>query len=82
MQAVDAGATNAAALARSLGVTRQAAAKTVGALEDLGYVVRGSDAADGRRKGLHLTDAGRHAISIGSASFDRIRDRWTESVGP
>ena len=41
MQAIDEGADNAAALARHLGVTRQAAAKTILTLEGLGYVARG-----------------------------------------
>ncbi len=82
MQAIDKGATNAAALARSLGVTRQAAAKTIVNLESLGYLARGSDAADGRRKGLVITAEGRRAIAIGSAAFDRLRERWIETVGP
>lgn len=81
MQAIDDGAGNAAALARRLGVTRQAAAKTIRTLEGLGYVERMSDATDARRKDLQLTVRGRQAIAIGSAAFDRIRTRWETTLG-
>ncbi|WP_375488490.1 MarR family winged helix-turn-helix transcriptional regulator [uncultured Jatrophihabitans sp.] len=82
MQAIDSGATNAAALSRSLGVTRQAATKTIAILEGLGYVVRDSDDSDARRKNVQLTDLGRRAITVGSDAFDRIRERWVDTVGP
>lgn len=82
LQAVDDGATSAASLARRLGVTRQAAAKTITTLEGLGYVVRGSDGADARRKDLRLTEHAREAIAVGSAAFDRIEQQWVAVVGP
>ena len=81
MQAIDAGAGNAAALARALGVSRQAAAKAIATLETLGYVTRASDARDGRRKDLQLTESGRQAITTGAAAFDRLHADWVRKVG-
>ena len=81
MEAIDDGAGNAASLARRLGVSRQAAAKTITALEGLGYVERAADADDARRKSLCITARGREAIAVGSAAFDRIRVRWEATLG-
>ncbi len=76
MQAIDGGADSAASLARATGVSRQAAAKTISSLEALGYVTRGADAADGRRKSLSITPSGRDAVAIGAAAFDAVYERW------
>lgn len=46
-------------LARRLGVTHAAVIKTSRALGSLGFLARGEDAADARRKPLRLTLAGR-----------------------
>ena len=81
MQAIDSGASNAAALARALGMSRQAAAKAIASLEALGYVSRTSDATDGRRKDLQLTESGRTAITTGGAAFDRLHTEWVRRVG-
>ena len=81
MQAIDGGAANAAGLARALGVTRQAAAKTIAALEALDYVERTSDPADARRKRLVVTERGHDAIAIGARGFDSLYRRWRETVG-
>ncbi|WP_460775800.1 MarR family winged helix-turn-helix transcriptional regulator [Microbacterium sp. GXF7504] len=82
MQAIDAGAANAAELARALGVTRQAAAKTIAALESMGYVTRTADPDDARRKRLVVTDRGHAAIAIGAQGFDAIYREWRDAVGP
>ncbi|MCR2794264.1 MarR family transcriptional regulator [Microbacterium sp. zg.Y625] len=81
MQAIDGGAANAAELARALGVTRQAAAKTIAALEALDYVERTSDPADARRKRLVVTERGHDAIAIGARGFDSLYQRWRDAVG-
>ena len=81
MQAIDGGAANAAGLARAHGVTRQAAAKTIAALEALDYVERTSDPADARRKRLVVTERGHDAIAIGARGFDSLYRRWRETVG-
>lgn len=82
MQAIDAGASSAAHLARETGVSRQAAAKTISVLEDLGYVTREADPADARKKALQVTAEGRSAIGIGAAAFERIFRRWEEEDRP
>jgi DNA-binding MarR family transcriptional regulator len=81
LQAVDGGARNASELGRALGVSRQAAAKSIAALEQLGYVERQSDPSDGRQKQLIVTDRGYDMVRIGAAAFDKIRTRWSKQLG-
>jgi DNA-binding MarR family transcriptional regulator len=81
LQAIDAGARNAAELARALGVSRQAAAKSIVALEELGYLERQSDPSDGRQKQLIVTNRGYEMVRIGAAVFDQIRARWSKQLG-
>jgi len=78
MQAIDGGAFSAATLARDTGVSRQAAAKTISALEKLGYVTREADPSDARMKRLGVTPEGRKAVGIGAAAFDRVFARWQQ----
>jgi DNA-binding MarR family transcriptional regulator len=81
LQAVNAGARNASELGRALGVSRQAAAKSITALEQLGYIERQSDPSDGRQKQLVVTDRGYDMVRIGAATFDKIRTRWSKQLG-
>ena len=81
MQSIDAGAESAADLSRALGVTRQAAAKTIKTLEGLGYVDRTSNTTDARQKRLVVTERGREAVAIGAAAFDAAYRRWRGTVG-
>jgi DNA-binding MarR family transcriptional regulator len=74
LRAIDEGADTASALGRRLGVTKQAAAKTIAALERMGYVERAADARDGRRKPLVVTAHGREM-------FDEVRARWAAQIG-
>lgn len=80
--AVDAGARTASELGRHLGVSKQAAAKTIAALRQLGYVESEPDPADGRRQLLRVTDRGREMVTIGAALFDEVRQRWAAQLGP
>ncbi|HEY0215641.1 MAG TPA: MarR family winged helix-turn-helix transcriptional regulator [Cellulomonas sp.] len=82
LSAVAAGADNAAALARALDVTRQAAAKSVATLEQLGYLERVADPADARLKRLRVTARGEAMMAIGAARFDELRARWVQQLGP
>lgn len=81
LQAIDAGAQNAAELSRALDVSRQAAAQTINALEQMGYLERQTDPSDGRRKQLVVTARGYDMVHIGSAAFDGIRLRWSAELG-
>lgn len=79
--AIDAGARTASDLGRRLSVSKQAAAKTVAALQRLGYVQVKADPADGRRKRIHVTQRGHEMVAIGSVLFDEVRERWAAQIG-
>lgn len=79
--AVDAGASGASALGRRLGVSKQAAAKTIAALEQLGYVERVADPADARRRPLRVTPRGYEMNAIGGAAFTQLKDQLQRTLG-
>lgn len=79
--AIEAGARDASALGRAVGVSKQAAAKTITTLEQLGYVERLPDPGDARRKHLEVTAHGRAMMELGAAAFETIRDRWVARIG-
>ncbi len=81
MQAIGSGGTTAADLGRALGVSKQAAGKTLDGLVRSGYVERGDDPADARRKVMRLTDRGIDALEQSGQIFDELRTRWAESMG-
>lgn len=81
MRAIAAGADNVSELGRRLSVSKQAAAKTVAVLEERGYVTRGVDPLDARRKLLQVTALGFEAMSVGEAVFDELRDKWMRKIG-
>ncbi|MFI7052892.1 MarR family winged helix-turn-helix transcriptional regulator [Streptosporangium canum] len=80
-QAIGVDGTTAAELGRRLGVSKQAAGKTVDALERLGYVERGSDPHDARRKVVRLTGHGVDSLVRSARIFDDLRARWAETLG-
>jgi len=81
MRAIAAGADNASELGRRLSVSKQAASKTVAVLEERGYVTRGADPLDARRKRLQVTDLGFEVMRVGEAVFDELRDHWKQKIG-
>nr|WP_062334218.1 MarR family winged helix-turn-helix transcriptional regulator [Herbidospora sakaeratensis] len=81
LQAVARGADSAASLGRTLGVSKQAAGKTVETLEELGYVTRVPDPADSRRKTVVLTGRGVDALRQSAEVFDELRARWAAELG-
>ncbi|HEX4009356.1 MAG TPA: MarR family transcriptional regulator [Solirubrobacteraceae bacterium] len=68
-------------LARRLGVSKQAAAKTAAALERLGYVAREPDPADGRAVRLRRTPRGEELLVLSAEIFDRQRAAWIAQLG-
>ncbi|MDX2295773.1 MULTISPECIES: MarR family winged helix-turn-helix transcriptional regulator [Streptomyces] len=81
MQAIgDRGAT-ASEIGRRLGVSKQAAGKTVDRLLALGYAERADDPADARRKLVHLTPRGHDALARSAAVFDELRAEWSTVLG-
>jgi DNA-binding MarR family transcriptional regulator len=81
MRAIAAGADDASELGRRLLVSKQAAAKTVAVLEERGYVTRGADPLDARRKRLEVTALGFEVMQVGEAVFDELRDTWKRKIG-
>lgn len=71
----------AADLGRALGVSKQAAGKHIEALERLGYLRRGHDPQDARRKVYTLTDRATDALTESARAFDRIHRRWADILG-
>jgi DNA-binding MarR family transcriptional regulator len=80
-QAIGRDGTTAVELGRRLGVSKQAAGKTLDALERMGYVVREPDARDARRKLVRLTPRGIDCLARSARIFDALRARWAETLG-
>jgi DNA-binding MarR family transcriptional regulator len=81
MQAVGTFGATAADVGRRLGVSKQAAGKTIDRLAELGYVERGEDSADRRRKLVRLTPRGQQALALSAEAFDCVRARWAALLG-
>ena len=81
-QAIGPEGTTAVELGRRLGVSKQAAGKTVDALERLGYVRREPDRRDQRQKIVRLTARGYDALARSALIFDELRARWASELGP
>ncbi|MFJ9893187.1 MarR family winged helix-turn-helix transcriptional regulator [Streptomyces sp. NPDC091280] len=82
LRGIDEGADTASALGRRLSVSKQGAARTIAALERLGYVERQPDPGDGRLKRLRVTDRGHDMMTLGASLFDGVRERWAAQMGP
>ncbi len=72
----------ASEIAGRLGITKQAARLIVDELIGLGYVARGADPLDSRRRPVHLTGRGTRALETGAAIFDALRSELAGDVGP
>ncbi|GAA2071540.1 MarR family winged helix-turn-helix transcriptional regulator [Streptomyces albiaxialis] len=81
MQAMGREGVTASELGRRLGVSKQAAGKTVDRLAALGYAERVDDAADARRKRVRLTPRGLDALALSAEVFEELRGRWAATLG-
>lgn len=81
MQAIGRDGATASDLGRRLGVSKQAAGKTVDRLEALGYVERAGDEADARRKLIRLTPLGFDLLARSATIFDDLRADWVDALG-
>ena len=81
MQAIGREGATASELGRRLGISKQAAGKTVDRLEQLGYAERADDETDGRRKLVRLTPHGIDSLMRAAAIFEDLRARWVEALG-
>ena len=71
----------ASELGRRLGVSKQAAGKTIEGLEREGYVERVADPADARSKIIRLTARGTEVQQRAFEVMARQRARWAERLG-
>ena len=81
LQAIGPDGTTAVALGRRLGVSKQAAGKTVDALERMGYVAREADPGDARRKTIRVTARGADCLRRSARIFDDLRAGWAATLG-
>lgn len=81
MQAIGATGATASEVGRRLGVSKQAAGKTVDRLVALGYAERADDPADARRKLVRLTPHGLDALTRSAAIFDELHREWARTLG-
>ena len=82
LQAIGVHGTTATEAGRRLGISKQAAGKTIERLEDLGYVQKAGDDKDRRRKLVRITPRGLDALALSAMIFDDIRSRWASALGP
>jgi DNA-binding MarR family transcriptional regulator len=81
MRAIASGAGNASDLGRRLGLSKQAAAKTIAVLEQRGYVARIDDPKDARRMLVSVTPRGLQAMREGEEIMQDLRAAWSAKVG-
>jgi DNA-binding MarR family transcriptional regulator len=82
LQAIGTHGATATEAGRRLGISKQAAGKTIDRLEALGYVQRAGDDQDRRRKLVRITARGLEALAMSAMIFDDIRSRWAGALGP
>jgi DNA-binding MarR family transcriptional regulator len=81
MRAIAGGAGNASELGRRLGLTKQAAAKTIATLEQRGYVERVADPTDARCMLVTVTPRGQQAMREGEEIMEGLRTVWSKKIG-
>lgn len=81
MQAIGTQGATASDIGRRLGVSKQAAGKTVDRLLAVGYAERTDDPADARRRLVRLTERGYDALARSAAIFDELRAEWAATLG-
>lgn len=82
LRAIGIDGVTASELGRQLGVSKQAAGKTVDRLTTLGYVERTDDESDGRRKLVKLTAQGLAVLRASDEILDELHAGWVAALGP
>lgn len=82
LQAIGPHGSTTSELGRQLGVSKQAAAKTVKSLEEAGYVRREPDAEDGRAVRVRRTARGDEMLALSAVFFETYRARLADVLGP
>lgn len=81
LQAMGPTAISISDLSRRLGVTKQAASKTVRHLEEIGYVTREADPRDARATLIARSERGNAMLRESARIFDRQRDTLRAEIG-
>lgn len=81
LQAVGPNGTTASQLGQRLGVSKQAAGKTVDRLVALGYLERADDSRDARKKLIRLTPHGVDGLRRSAIILNELRQRWADNLG-
>jgi len=81
MQAIGVDGVTAGELGRRLGVSEQAAGKTVDRLAGMGYVDRADDESDGRRKLVRLPPRGIEVLRATSEILGELHGGWVAALG-
>lgn len=81
LQAIGPNGATTSELGRRLGVSKQAATKTVGRLATLGYVDRAPDPADARAVLVTVTERGRESLRLSAEIFEDLRRVWVRELG-
>lgn len=76
LQAMAAGPLTAADLGRRLGVSKQAAGKTIDRLTECGYLRPHDAGGDARRRAVRLTDAGADVLRRSATIFSQLYAEW------
>ena len=81
LQALGRDGATASELAVLLGVSKQAAGKTVDGLAALGYVERTADPTDARRRTVVVTASGQEVLRLSAEVFEQLRSEREQQVG-
>ena len=81
MQAIGVDGASASDIGRRLGISKQAAGKTVDRLVVLGYAERADDPTDTRRRIVRLTARGFDGLARSAEIFQRLRGNWALERG-
>jgi DNA-binding MarR family transcriptional regulator len=73
--------TTSTELAELMGTTKQAASKLVDAMATAGYVRRGRESADGRRRPVALTRRGRRLLAAVEEIYAELEAEWAGVLG-
>jgi DNA-binding MarR family transcriptional regulator len=81
LQAIGRDGATTSELGRRLGVSKQAATKTVGRLAALGYVDRAPDPGDARAVLVTITERGADCLRASAEIFEDLRGEWVRQLG-
>jgi DNA-binding MarR family transcriptional regulator len=81
LQAIGPDGVTVGELGRRLGVSKQAAGKTVASLMQAGYVTRSRHPNDARAWMLTRSPRGSEMLRLSAEIFDQLRGRWVDQLG-